>query len=87
MNAQLRKIGRDRCVVPVKTPDGLVQYFVFKGHQNTLLNQKKVKAEVRVSERDSQQCAEQRTDTSEDLYQVIDEEVLPGLKRYPLLAS
>ncbi len=87
MNAQLRQIGRDRCVVPVKKPAGMFQYFVFKGHQNTYLDQKKLKAEVRVSEQDSEQCAAQLTSKYEDLYQVVDEEVLPGLKHYFRLLS
>ncbi len=87
MNAQLRQIGGDRCVIPVKNHDGMVQYFVFKGHQNSYLHQKRVKAEVRVSERDSQECAEQHPDTSKDPYQVIDVELLPGLKNFSRLLN
>jgi hypothetical protein len=78
LNGQLRWIGH-RCVVPVSKPNGILEYYSFKGHQNTLKQMSNVNDVGKLSVQDSIFCeAQAKKLSNDDPYRIRDEKLLSG---------
>ncbi len=78
MNAEFRKIGQ-RCLVPVSKPKGMLEYYNFKGHQNTLQQMNNITDVGKLSVEDSIICEAKAKKLSNDPYRIRDERILSGI--------